>query len=338
VENRPRTQALLVMDQETFDVQFRAGELTRLHDLADVGDPVRVDDLDEPELRSRLRDVDVLVTSWGCPLLTRDRLARMPKLQAVFHAAGTVRTFITDEVWRRNIVVTNAADENAIPVAEFTVAAIVLAGKKAPFLAQEARANRVNWWYLGGRAELSNLGRTIGVVGFSRTGRRVVERLQTLDVDVLVADPFANAAEVAALGAKLADLDDVLRASDILTLHAPELPSTHHLIGARELGVLPDGATIINTARGSIIDTAALEGECAAGRLDAILDVTDPEPLPADSPLYDLPNVMITPHIAGSLGSETRRMSNSALDELERFVTGQPPRSPVTPNDLAVSA
>jgi phosphoglycerate dehydrogenase-like enzyme len=157
-------------------------------------------------------------------------------------------------------------------------------------------------------------------------------------MDVLVADPYANLADVAALGAKLVDLEDLLRASDVLTLHAPELPSTRHLIGGDELTLLRDGATVINTARGSLVDTAALEVECSSGRLDAMLDVTDPEPLPPESPLYDLPNVMITPHIAGSLGSETRRMSGSALEELERFVAGQPPRSLVTPDDLAVSA
>jgi phosphoglycerate dehydrogenase-like enzyme len=124
----------------------------------------------------------------------------------------------------------------------------------------------------------------------------------------------------------------------VLTLHVPALPATRHLIGAKELALLRDGATVINTARGSVIDTAALESECVSGRLDAILDVTEPEPLPADSPLYDLPNVMITPHIAGSLGSETRRMSESALDELERYLSGLPPRAPVTADEIAVSA
>jgi phosphoglycerate dehydrogenase-like enzyme len=326
------------MDQATFDVQFGAPELSRLHAIANVGEPVCVDDLDDPGVRWRLRDVDVLVTSWGCPVLTAERLAHAPKLRAIFHAAGTVRSFATDELWQRQIVVTNAAEENAVPVAEYTIAAILFAGKKAPFLAQEARMSRKSWWNLGGQRDLSNLGRTIAVVGFSRIGRRVVERLQAFDVEVLVADPYANASEVAAAGAELVELDDALRSCDVLTLHAPDLPSTHHLIGARELGLLREGVTVVNTARGRLVDTSALERECETGRLDAILDVTDPEPLPPSSVLYDLPNVMMTPHIAGSLGSETRRMSNSALDELERYVSGHPLRSPVTPDDLAVSA
>ena len=333
-----RRQALLVMDPATFALQFQEPQLARLRSLVELADPVSTDDLDAPRVRRRLREVDVLLTSWGCPRLTSDRLADAPRLRAIFHCAGSVRTFVTDEVWRRGILVTSAADENAVPVAEFTLAAVIFAGKKAPFLAQDARKHRDDLSYVTRRGELSNRGRTVGVVGFSRVGRRVVERLRSMEAAVLVADPYADAAEVAAAGARLVELPELLRASDVLTLHVPELPATRHLIGAEELALLPDSATVINTARGAVLDTAALERECAAGRLDAILDVTEPEPLPADSVLYDLPNVMITPHIAGSLGAETRRMSDSALDELERHLAGQPPRSAITSDEFVVSA
>ncbi|RVX47638.1 phosphoglycerate dehydrogenase-like enzyme [Nonomuraea polychroma] len=326
------------MDPAKFSVQFQEPQLRRLHDLVEVGDPIVTTDLDAPSVRRRLREVEVLVTSWGCPPLTTERLADAPRLRAIFHCAGTVRTFVTDEVWRRGILVTNAADENAIPVAEFTLAAVIFAGKKAPFLAQDARRFRADWSFGSSRGELTNRGRTIGVVGFSRVGRRVVDRLRSLEVDVLVADPYADPAAVRALGARLVPLPELLPRCDVLTLHVPALPSTHHLIGAPELALLRDGTTVINTARGAVLDTAALERECVQGRLDAILDVTEPEPLPSSSLLYDLPNVMITPHIAGSLGSETRRMSESALDELERYLSGQPPRAAVTPDDFMVSA
>jgi phosphoglycerate dehydrogenase-like enzyme len=326
------------MDPASFAVQFHEPQLSRLRDLVELADPIATDDLDAAHVRRRLREVEVLVTSWGCPPLTAGRLAAAPHLRAVFHCAGTVRSFVTDAVWRRRILVTNAADENAIPVAEFTLAAIIFAGKKAPFLAQDARRHRDDWSYQTRRGELSNRGRTIGVVGFSRVGRRVVNRLRSLEMDVLVADPYANRDEVSAAGGRLVGLPELLPRCDVLTLHVPALPSTRHLIGAAELALLRDGTTVINTARGAVLDTAALERECVAGRLDAILDVTEPEPLPADSPLYDLPNVMITPHVAGSLGSETRRMSESALDELERYLNGRPPRAAVTADEFVVSA
>ncbi|MFC4014299.1 hydroxyacid dehydrogenase [Nonomuraea purpurea] len=336
--HRRRPQALLVMDPATYGVQFHEPQLRRLGALAELGEPIRATDLDAPGVRRRLREVEVLLTSWGCPPLTAERLADAPRLRAIFHCAGTVRTFVTDEVWRRGLLVTNAADANAIPVAEFTLAAIIFAGKKAPFLAQDARVHREDWSYAARRGELSNRGRTVGVVGFSQVGRRVVGRLRDLEMDVLVADPYADAGEVGAAGGHLVPLAELLPRCDVLSLHVPSLPSTRHLLGAAELALLRDGATVINTARGAVLDTAALERECASGRLDAILDVTDPEPLPADSVLYELPNVMITPHVAGSLGSETRRMSDSALDELDRFLSGRPPRAAVTPEAFAVGA
>ncbi|TDD14106.1 hydroxyacid dehydrogenase [Nonomuraea diastatica] len=333
-----RPQALLVMDQETYGMQFQEPQLRRLRALADLGEPIVTADLDTAPARSRLREAEVLLTSWGCPPLTAERLADAPRLRAIFHCAGTVRSLVTDEVWRRGILVTSAADENAIPVAEFTLAAIIFAGKKAPFLAQDAHMRQAVWSSIVHREDLSNRGRAVGVVGYSRVGRRVVERLRVLEAEILVADPYADPGEVSAAGARLVELPELLPRCDILTLHIPELPATRHLIGAAELATLPDGATVINTARGAVLDTSALERECAAGRLNAILDVTDPEPLPPASPLYSLPNVMITPHIAGSLGSETRRMSESALDELERFLTGRPPRAAVTVDEFKVSA
>jgi phosphoglycerate dehydrogenase-like enzyme len=334
-----RPQVLLVMDHRTFTLQFRPEDLRRLVAIADLGEPLPAVELDSPDVRSRLAEVDVLMTSWGAPRLTEERLLAAPRLRAVLHSAGSVRGFVGEEVWRRGIVVSSSAEENAIPVAEYTLAAVIMAGKKAPFLAARAHLTRDGWHDVVRRDDLSNRSRTIGLIGFSRIGRRVAAMLRTLDTAaVLVFDPFASSDEVAESGAELVGLDDLLRRSEILSLHAPLLPETQHMIGSRELGLLPDGATVINTARGALIDHDALGAECRSGRLDAILDVTEPEPLPANSLLYDLPNVMITPHIAGSLGAETRRMSSHAIDELERFVAGEPLLTPVTPNSLLAGA
>ncbi|GIG03627.1 hydroxyacid dehydrogenase [Catellatospora coxensis] len=334
-----RPQALLVMGPEPFRLQFGPRELQRLRTLADLGDPIWTDDLDAPHVRARLAETEVLLTSWGAPRLTAERLAAAPRLRAVLHCAGSVRNLVSDEIWRRGILVTSAAEANATPVAEYTLAAIVFAGKKAHVLAAESRLRPADWDAVHHREDLSNYGRTIGIVGFSRIGRRVLERLRTLDTaHVLVTDPYADPAAVAAAGGRLVELDELLATSDIVSLHLPELPQTRHAIGARELALLPDGATVINTARGAVLDTAALERECATGRLNAILDVTDPEPLPAGSLLAQLPNVMITPHIAGSLGSETRRLSAQALDELEHLVHGRPPIDAVTSEAMEVIA
>jgi len=150
-------------------------------------------------------------------------------------------------------------------------------------------------------------------------------------------DPFADPAAVAAAGAELVTMAAALPSADVLSLHAPALPATRHMIGGAELAALPPDATLINTARGGLVDHAALEQACRAG-LHAVLDVTDPEPLPRSSVLYELPNVVITPHVAGSLGAETRAMTASALTELERYAAGLPPLAAVTAESLELQA
>ncbi|MBB2947312.1 phosphoglycerate dehydrogenase-like enzyme [Actinoplanes lutulentus] len=328
------------MPAQSWDQQFDQARLDRLRSLARVGDPVWLPDLAAPELTTRLAGVEVLLTGWGTPPLDEAALARLPRLRAVLHCAGTVRTFASTAVWERGILVSSSAEINAEPVAEYTLAAIIMAGKKAPFLAADARLHRTYQAQPHHRGPLSNTGLTIGIVGFSRIGRRVVELVNQVlrDARCLVADPFADPDDVRRCGAEPTELDDMLPQLDILSIHAPELPSTRHMIGATQLAALPDHTTVVNTARGSLIDTTALERECLAGRLHAILDVTDPEPLPAASPLYDLPNVMITPHVAGSAGSEVLRMTDGALDELARFAAGQPLRRPVLLDHLEQTA
>lgn len=339
MSNAARPAALVAMWPDVFSTLFDDARLARLHRLCDMRDDEVTGDLDDPALAGRLAQIEVLITSWGTPPLTAERLDRMPRLRAVFHCAGTVRSLATEAFWARDILVTSAAEANSIPVAEFTFASIVLAGKRAQVFARDPRAHRREWRSLLESTHLSNFGRSVGIVGFSRIGRRVVALLQQLDdVDVLVADPYADPAAVEAAGARLVPLEELLPNVDVLSLHAPALPETNHMIGARQLAALPDGATVVNTARGSLIDTDALAVECASGRLDAILDVTDPEPLPVDSILLDLPNVSITPHIAGSLGSETLRMTDAALDDLERFLAGERPQEAVHVADLGVSA
>ncbi|HSZ41891.1 MAG TPA: hydroxyacid dehydrogenase [Trebonia sp.] len=335
-----RPETLLVMGADTFRLQFGDAELGRLAATAALGDPLVVHELISPRARERLRTAEVLLTSWGCPPLDAGTMAAAPELRAVLHAAGSVRSHVTDAVFGRGVLVTTAASTNAEPVARYTLAGILWALKRVPFLAAGARRGHGEAWSYRDprRDELSGTGRTVVLVGFSRIGRRVTDLLGAFpDIRVLVVDPVADPAAVAAAGAEPASLAAALPQADVLSLHAPSLPSTRHMIGAAELSALPANATLINTARGSLVDPAALELACLGG-LQAILDVTEPEPLPSDSPLYELPNVVLTPHIAGSLGAETRLMTASALTELERYASGRPPLTAVTADSLEVQA
>lgn len=334
--SRPRAHA--VMSTEAFELLFDGNRRDRFAALADVPSPMHIADLSDPALSAELAEIEVLVTSWGAPRFDAALLERLPRLRAVFHAAGSVRHHISETFWERGILITTAAEANAVPVAEFTLATVVFAGKRVlPGL--RATEPESSWGHQLQWHSIGNLDRTVGIVGYSRIGRRVVDLLRSLSgIRVLVADPFADADVVAAAGATLVPLEELLPQVQVLSLHAPSLPSTFHMIAAEQLALLPDGATVINTARGSILDHDALLAECRTGRLDAVLDVTDPEPLPADSGLRGLPNVALTPHVAGSLGTETRRLTDAALNELQAYIAGEPPHDPVRAVDLVRSA
>ncbi|WP_405999079.1 hydroxyacid dehydrogenase [Streptomyces sp. NBC_00829] len=298
------------------------------HDLAAPG----------PAVATALAEADVLFTCWGATPLTADVLNRAPRLRAVVHAAGSVKHHITEACWERGIAVTSAAAANALPVAEYTLAAILFAGKHVLRSAQRYGQLHGDYDWQRDLDGAGNYRRTVGVVGASRIGRRVIELLRPFDLDVLLYDPYVGTAEAAGLGVTSTGLDELCSLSGIVTVHAPQLPATRHMLDGRRLALLPDGATLINTSRGSLIDESALLPELVSGRLHAVLDVTDPEVPPADSPLYSLPNVLLTPHIAGSLGNELHRLTDLSLDELERFASGLPFADPVHPATLDHSA
>lgn len=328
-----RPVAVFALHPHLISEIFPAEVLDRLQRSVTCDPTAALTEVATPTGRRLLRQADILLSGWGCPLLDADAVRLAPRLRAAIHAAGSVKGHVTPELFAAGVMVSSAAGVNARPVAEFTVASIVLAARRTFVHAAAYRAGRPAQGYLpGDRSGLC--GSTIGVIGASRTGRLVLELLADYDVHCLVHDPYVQPAELRALGAEPADLDTLCRQSDVVTVHAPELPETRQLIDAGRLAQMRDGAVLINTARGSLVDTEALTEHCAAGRLDAVLDVTDPEPLPADHRLLTLPNVLVTPHLAGSRGRELRRFGEFVTAEVERLLAGRPLLGLVEPGDL----
>jgi phosphoglycerate dehydrogenase-like enzyme len=313
---------------------FGAEEWERLDAVVDILDRTPLTSFADPRADPLLGAAEVLVAGWFCPPLTSDVLVRAPRLHLVANAAGTVKPFATDALWSHDIVVTSAAAANAVPVAEFTFAAIVFANKRAFAGRDEYRAGRGTTVITGLYPSRGSYDIRIGLVGASAIGRLVIHHLRRLDADVCVYDPYLAATEADELGVRKVELDELLDTCDVVSLHAPALPETAKMIGAAELARMRPGTSLINTARGMLVDTAALEEACVSGRINAILDVTDPEPLPSTSVLWELPNVVITPHIAGSQGGEVRRLGRLAVEEVERYARGEPPLHPVTRADL----
>jgi phosphoglycerate dehydrogenase-like enzyme len=328
----PRT--VFAMDPVHLPLLFPPPLMARLRRTAGIDTALVVRDFADPAVADALAPAEVLITGWGCPRLDAGVLAAAPKLRAVLHAAGSVRSLIGEALWEHGVTVSSAVAGNAVPVAEYTLAMILLAGKDA--FGHRERYRRTHTPPApSDTAATGNLRRRVGVVGASRVGRRLLELLRPFDLTVLLYDPYVSPAEAAALGAEPLPLDDLLRRSDIVSLHAPDIPETRHMLDGARLALVRDGGVLINTARGALVDHEALTRELVSGRLSAVLDVTEPEPLPAGSPLYGLPNVFLTPHIAGSLGNELERLGTIVVEELERLAAGLPPLHEVRHTDLS---
>lgn len=327
-----RPPTVLAMSEGLLGGAFPDGRLERLRAVADVLDDEPLASFDDDRARDLLGRAEVLVGHWGCPTLTAEALELAPNLRLFAYAAGTVKWQVTDAVWERDLVVTSAAAANAVPVAEYTLAAILFAAKAAFSFAALERDRSVAVPLPLDRMGLVD--RRIGLVGASHVGRLVIDLLAHHDVVVGVADPYLSEQEAVRLGVEHMELDELCGWCDVLSLHAPDVESTKGMIGAAQLALLRDGVTLVNTARGALVDTGALTAELRSGRLSAVLDVTEPEPLPADSELRQLPNVFLTPHIAGAVGSELVRLADLAIDEVSRFAAGDPPRYPVRRSDL----
>ncbi|MCG5218051.1 hydroxyacid dehydrogenase [Streptosporangium sp. KLBMP 9127] len=313
-----RPKALFAMRARHLALLFPAPLIQQLERVADIDVSLVAERFDDPRLAQVLPDVDVLITGWGCPPLDEALLVAAPRLRAVLHAAGSVKNLLAPALFERGLLVSSAADANAVPVAEYSVSAILLAGKGMFTLRERYRRERT---FTIGEVEqgVGNYGRRVGVVGASRIGRRVIELLAAHDLDVCLYDPYTQVEGVRQVG-----LEELLGTCDVVSLHAPGTDETRHMLDRRRLTLMPDGAVLVNTARGSLVDTDALVEELRTGRLSAVLDVTEPEPLPRDSPLFELPNAFLTPHIAGSHGNELARMGAAVLGELERLTAGVP--------------
>lgn len=282
---------------------------------------------DEPWQKdsAKLSEIELLFTSWDAPCLNARSLALLPSLRGVFHAAGSLRGIVTDAFWERNIPICSAAALNAIPVAEYVFAQIVLCLKQAHHLARLTREKRHYFSPSRLPASIGSYGAVIGLISFGQIARQLLVRLQTLDVKVLVYDPFLSEERARTLKIGRVDLPTLFSSSDVVSLHAPLLPETEGMITGDLLARLKPGAAFINTARGALVNESDL---CSvlARRLDvqAVLDVTHPEPPAESSPLYSLPNVLLTPHIAGSIDRECARMGDAMAGEAARLLIGEP--------------
>jgi len=270
----------------------------------------------------RLGRAEVIMSTWGMPPLTPDFLATATNLKAVFYAAGSVKCFATGEAYERGILICSARMANAQPVAEYAAAVIVLSLKQFWAYSRTLRESRM-WSRTIPVAGTYHS--TIGLVSLGATGRQTAERLSHLDCNMIAYDPNVEQESVSDLGVDMVSLETLFQLSDVISIHAPLLAETRGMIDARLLGMMKPRSTLINTSRGGVIAERDL---CSILQLrpdlTAVLDVADPEPPDPGSPLFRLPNVVMTPHISGSMSKEIEMMGKWMADELVRFISNRP--------------
>lgn len=279
-----------------------------------------------------LSEVEVIVGTWGMPTFGREVLDAAPKLKAIFYAAGSVRYFTPDEFWNRNIVLSSGYAANAVPVAEFTIAQLILGLKQALYMERIVQKGR-DWQNAQANTSgIKGLYRsTIGLVSYGAIARLVRQLLKAYEVNVLVYDPFLGKAEAKQDHVTPVSLEEIFKRCDAVSIHTPHLPETENLITREHITSMPEYGVFINTARGAVIDEPGMiQALGERPDIQAMIDVTYPEPPESNSPLYDLPNLFMTPHIAGSMGRERARLGAFMADELDRFVLGQPLKWQVT--------
>ncbi len=281
--------------------------------------------------------VQVAFSTWGMNEELARMLAGLPDLKAFFYAAGSVRAF-AKPLLDRGVIVVSAWAANAVPVSQFALAQILLSLKGYFRNVREARMPAQRGRPLETDAP-GVMGETVALLGCGMVGKAVAVLLRPFRVDVLAYDPYLSEGDAAVLGVRLAGLEECFAKAYVVSNHLPDLPATRGLLGRPLFASMRAGATFLNTGRGATVDEAGLASVLAARPdLTALLDVTDPEPPPADSPWHALENARLSSHIAGSNGNEVVRMADYCLEEFRAWRAGRPLRYQVTRDMLAKMA
>jgi phosphoglycerate dehydrogenase-like enzyme len=286
-------------------------------------------------------EAEAIVTGWGTPAITDEQLADAANLRVLVHSAGSARYLIPPLFWRRPLRLATCNEALGIGVAETTLGMIV-AGLKGFFPCAVSTRNG-KWstspsFNVGGFVVRELYEVTIGIIGASKIGRHLIRLLKNFEVQVLLYDPYITQEEASDLGVQKVELEQLMSQSDVVSLHAPAMPSTRHMLGREQFAAMKDGAIFINTARGMIVEESSLIAELKTGRIFAFIDVTDPEPPADDHPFRKLSNCVLTPHIAGAVTNGCLRQGRSVIDQLQEFIRGQVMHGEVTAERFKIMA
>lgn len=282
---------------------------------------------------AKLGDVEVIFATWGMIRFEDRHFRAMPRLKAVFYAAGNVKAF-AEPLIQRGVILVSAWEANAIPVAEMCLSQILLSLRGYFRAVRRYRELKTHESKKFPRTGVN--GETVGMIGMGKIGTRLTRLLKDYPLKVIAHDPFLTAERAAALGLERVSLDEVFKRALVVCNHIPDIPTTRGVLKVEHFQAMRDGATFINTGRGAqVVEGDLIEVLQARPDLTALIDVTWPEPPAADSKLWSLPNLVISPHIGGTIGDEVVRLADLVIAEFESWAAGQPLKQQVTAEVLA---
>ena len=281
--------------------------------------------------RRKLASADALLTTWDSPRFGDNLMEMAPKLRFIGHCGGEVKSRFAASLFDK-LTITNAADPMARATAELGVAFLTYCARDIDrYRAAMRRSNRIFSEVHEYGTEEFLYGREVAMIGFGRAGRALVDLMRGFDLHWIVYDPFAPRSLVESYPIAFWELEPLLRKAHLLVLTAALTDQTRGLLNRKTLALLPKGATVINIARGGLIDLRALTAEVRRKRLRCALDVTDPEePLSVKHPIRKLPGAILTPHIGGGGCHVRQRIAETVMNDLGSFFAGKPMQNRVT--------
>lgn len=308
---------------------FTMEEINKLDSMGNVIWNNSSKQLSRSELREMLKDIDVCITGWGCERFDDYVLQNADKLKIIAHTGGSVSTIISDELYERGIKVISGNWIFAESVAEGVIAYILSSLREIPFYNNLVQSGQ---WRTEDFHNESLLDQTVGLIGFGAVAKYLVGLLKPFRTKIKIYDPYVTETLLQEYGVEKAGLEEIFRDSKIVSLHVPQVPETYHMVDKVLLESMREGALLINTARGSVIDEKALEEVLQKGRIKVVLDVYEKEPLPLNSKLRGLDNAILIPHMGGPTIDRRRFVTLELIRDIENYMKGGNMRFEISKN------
>ncbi len=311
--------AILCDSIENIQNVFGQGRLEKLKSLVNIF-PKIISGKDFDKYKNSIKEIEYIFSTWGMPQLKESQIDELSRLKAIFYAAGSVKYF-AEPYLKRGIKVISAWAENAKPTAAFALGQVLLSCKGYFRHVREYRIKKSGIWSI---TKAGFYGCKVGIIGAGKVGRRLIELLKPFGVEILVADPYLSVQQAKLLGARKASLEKIFKECRVVSNHLPDIKKTKGALNARLFSSMMKNATFINTGRGAQVNEHDLVRVLKKRKdLAALLDVTDHEPPKNNSALFKLPNVILSPHIAGAYGKEQVLLVDCVIEEFKSFLRGK---------------